>query len=151
MSSIKKNGTVSAIFLSHEKGSDRVELAEGLFLADHGLSGDAYSGPGERQVPLYCAAGRDRLAAGAGDGLCFARFLETLRVDGIDTMELETGDLLSGGTAVLEISPVRKRCFPECPIVGRGERCDLARSVRFCRVVKEGVLRPGQELTLTSG
>ncbi len=151
MSTIKKSGIVSALFLSLEKGSDRVETGEGLFLVDHGLSGDAYSGPGDRQVPLYCVEGRKRLAAGPGDGLCFARFLETLRVDGLDTGDLETGDKLDAGTAVLEISPVRKRCFPECPIVGRGERCDLASSVRFCRVVKEGVLRPGQELTLNSG
>jgi hypothetical protein len=35
--------------------------------------------------------------------------------------------------------------------VGRRERCDLAGSIRFCRVVKEGVLRPGQKLTISFG
>lgn len=151
MKTPEDKGTVSALFLLREKGSGRIEIDAGRFERETGLAGDAYAGPGDRQVPVYCDAGRKRLSEGPDDGLCFARFLETLRLGEIDTLELDTGDLLSSGEAVLEVTAVRKRCFPECPIVARGERCDLARSVRFCRVERDGELRTGAAVTLLRG
>lgn len=139
---------VDTILIGRERGGGRTPVTAGNFEVDHGLIGDAHAGPGDRQVPLFCVAGRARLAAGPSDGLCFARFQETVRLDGFDTAELRTGDRLQGAEVTLEVSPEPKRCFPECAIVTRGARCALADGVRFARVVVGGALRVGEPLAV---
>jgi len=137
---------VETILICRERRGGRVPVAAGTFEVDHGLVGDAHAGPGDRQVPLFCVAGRGRLASGPPDGLCFVRFQETVRLDGLDTADLGTGDRLAGAEVVLEVSPEPKQCFPECAIVARGGRCALADGVRFARVVVGGALRVGEPL-----
>jgi cyclic pyranopterin monophosphate synthase len=140
---LQLKGRVQAIFISRQKGLPRDKTRSGRFLEDHGLEGDIHAGPGKRQVPLYGSAGHERLAAGDSDGLCFRRFQETLCLDGIDTRLLKSGERLEAGGVVFEISEARKKCYPECPIIKRGRRCDLADSVRFCRVISGGILSVG--------
>lgn len=139
---------VDTILICRERHGGRIPVTAGNFEVDHGLIGDAHAGPGDRQVPLFCVAGRARLAEGPSDGLCFARFQETVRLDGFDTAKLGTGDRLQGAEITLEVSPEPKRCFPECAIVARGGRCALADGVRFASVVVGGALRVGEPLAV---
>lgn len=134
---------ITAILRLEQPKTERIPLSEADLQAGYGLLGDIKAGPGDRQVPICCESTWKRLARGPGDGLCFARFSETLRFAGLDTGKLESGDLLKIGTALLRVSPARKRCFPECPMVMRGERCDLSVSVRFCTVEESGTIRLG--------
>jgi MOSC domain-containing protein YiiM len=145
-----RKAKLEAIFLLKRKGEPRLEIEEGYLKENWGLEGDAYAGPGDRQIPIYCSAGRERLSA-FNDGLCFSRFLETLRFSGLDTASLATGDRIEAGEASLEVSGARKKCFSECPIVQRGERCDLATAVRFCRVVTSGRINCGSPIEIEAG
>ncbi|MCK5675109.1 MAG: hypothetical protein KAH95_17145, partial [Spirochaetales bacterium] len=77
-------GEVSSIYLCKVRKKPRIEIEEGKFLADFGLEGDAYSEHGiEKQVPIFFDDGRISLEDEAIPGLCFPRFLETIRIRGI--------------------------------------------------------------------
>ncbi len=143
-----RTAVVDTILICRVRRGGRTPVPEGVFQVDHGLLGDAHAGPGDRQVPLFCVAGRARLADGPPDGLCFARFEETMRLAGIDTATLRSGDRLVGAEVSLEVTPEPKQCFPECAIVARGGRCALADGVRFARVTVGGALRVGEGVSV---
>ncbi len=142
-------GRVEAIFVSREKKSTRIEIEEGMFRENYGLEGDAYSKSGtERQVPVLSLEGRSAVQNEVLDGLCFERFMETLRISGIPLHKTGTGTRFSIGRAVFEVVKDRKKCYPECDIVKSGRVCSLKTDVRFLKVIKSGVVRKGDPVEI---
>lgn len=137
-------GRVSGLFISRAKGAPREALARGFFRVDHGLEGDAWSGPGDRQVLLLSEEARRAVTEDPREGLCFARFKETLQVEGFPLAELPVGGRFQAGGAVFETAAKGKRCFPECGIIrDGGPCCALKGAALFARVVREGFTGPG--------
>lgn len=144
-------GEVSKIYLCKVKKQSRVEIDQGTFLANFGLEGDAYSEPGiEKQVPLFFDEGRISLEEEPFPGLCFSKFLETIRIRGIEADHLKTGSTVQIGEAVFEIGKIRKKCYPECSIIQDGRFCALSRDVRFCKVLQTGVIKKGDSANILS-
>lgn len=143
------NGVVTAVFLSIEKKKPRIEITEGIFLEDYGLEGDAYSSRGsKRQVAVLSEEGRIGVVNEKLDGLCFERFLETVRFSGIDMSKLKPGTRLRIGEAFFEVSKHRKKCYPECSIIKSGRVCSLVPEVRFLKVLKTGKVRKGDSVEI---
>lgn len=140
-------GEVSNIFLCQVKKQPRVEIDSGNFLKDFGLEGDAYSETGiEKQVPVFFEEGRTSLESEPFPGLCFPRFLETIRIRGIKADSFKTDDIIRIGEAVLQVSEIRKKCYPECKIIQDNRKCALSRDVRFCKVLNTGKIRKGDSV-----
>lgn len=84
------------------------------------------------------------------DGLCTARYSANITTLGLDYTACKPGSRFSVGGAVLELTAIGKRCFDECPIRQRGERCPLPTHCAFAKVVTEGSLSVGDVITRNS-
>ena len=144
-------GVVSKIYLCKVKKQPRVEIGEGNFLANFGLEGDAYSEIDiEKQVPVFFDEGRHSLEEESFPGLCFPRFLETIRITGIKADLFKTGGIIQIGEAAFQVSNARKKCYPECKIIQDNRHCALSEDVRFCKVLQTGLIREGDSVNIVS-
>ncbi len=142
---------VSKIYLSRTKKEPRTEIDKGLFLVDFGLEGDAYSEVGiEKQVTVFFDESRSSLAEEPFPGLCFSKFLETVRIRGIGADSFSPGTKFKLGAAVFEVGKAGKKCYPECKIIQDNRKCALSRDVRFCRVLKTGNISKGDRVIIVS-
>ncbi|MDC7233035.1 MAG: hypothetical protein PQJ58_07370 [Spirochaetales bacterium] len=140
-------GTVSAIFIKTDKDSLRKEITEGEFKENHGLVGDFNSAEGPRQVCLMRKEDRTLVEADERNGLCFPRFLETVQVEGVPPELLNKDNWLRIGDAILKVTVVGKKCWPECEIIQSKSVCALPKAARFLAVLESGVIRVGDEVT----
>ncbi len=143
-----KRGAVRAVCLSARKGTPKTPAAAAELVADSGLKDDAHAGPGPRQVSIlsFEEAEKFRLAgSGAGPGA----FGENLLVEGIDFAELPPGTRFAAGEALLETTRIGKKCHSRCAIYKRTGRCIMPDRGVFARVLKGGIVRPGDAVVLT--
>lgn len=142
-------GKVEAILISRKKKTPRIEIDKGNFIRDYGLEGDAYSGKGaDRQVTILSKAGREQINTDRRDGLCFRRFIETVRISGVDMDDLHPGMILRMGKVLFEVTRYRKKCYPECEIIKAGTTCALVSEARFLRIIQSGVVKKGDSVEL---
>lgn len=114
--------------------------------AHWGIVGDAYAGPGPRQVVLYNVRSRAALEQATEPGLCYPRFRENLLLDGLDHGSFPQGARVRIADVVLEVSEARKRCWPECALPR--SHCVIREHVAFCVVVTGGAVGVGDRAEL---
>ncbi len=142
-------GEVTKIYLCRVKKEPRIEVKEGMFMENFGLEGDAYSETSvDKQVTVFFNEGRDSLSDEPFSGLCFPRFLETIRIQGIKADDFKTDAEIQVGEVILKVSKPRKKCYSECKIIQDGRHCALSRDVRFCRVLQTGTIRKGDSVSI---
>ena len=142
-------GEVIKIYLCKVRKEPRIEVEEGKFLENFGLEGDAYSEKGAgKQVAVFFDEGRDSLSDEPFPGLCFPKFLETVRIRGIKADDFKTDINIEIGEAVFKVSKSRKKCYSECKIIQDGRHCALSRDVRFCKVIQTGTIRKGDSVKI---
>lgn len=139
-------GKVIAVCISPEKGTQKTAVAEGSFIEDYGIEGDAHAGKWHRQVSLLSydkiEAFRQR-GAQVEDGA----FGENLVVEGIDFSALPVGTRLACGNVVLEITQIGKECHHGCAIFQQMGDCIMPREGVFAKVIRGGKICPGDEMT----
>ena len=139
-------GKVIAVCTSPEKGTQKTAVAEGNFIEDYGIEGDAHAGKWHRQVSLLSydkiEAFRQR-AARVENGA----FGENLVVEGIDFSALPVGTRLACGNVVLEITQIGKECHHGCAIFQQMGDCIMPREGVFAKVIRGGKICPGDEMT----
>jgi len=145
---MKTKGVVASIYICKDRKKPRELIEEGEFIEGFGLLGDAYSQKGNRQVTILGVKSREEVENSEIKGLCFRRFVETIRTKDIDLYKLPKGTKLKIGDTIQEISIVGKRCFPECKIVQRGESCALSRENVFTKVLKSGKIKVGDSIEI---
>ena len=140
-----KSGVVKAICISPERGTEKQRIAEGHFIKEFGIEGDAHGGSWHRQVSLLSydkVEAFNRQGADVEDGA----FGENLVVAGIDFSALPVGTRLKAGTAELEMTQIGKECHSHCNIYRRMGDCIMPREGVFAKVVKAGIIRPGDAM-----
>ena len=140
-------GHVSAIFIKKERKSPRQEITEGEFKENYGLVGDVNSCEGPRQVCLLRKEDRDLVTADSRNGLCFGRFLETVQIEGIPLETLTKDNWFRIGDAILKVTVIGKKCWPDCEIIQSKSTCALPKAARFMGVLESGIIRVGDEVT----
>ena len=139
-------GKVIAVCISPEKGTQKTAVAEGSFIEDYGIEGDAHAGKWHRQGRLLSyaplAAVRQR-GAQVEDGA----FGENLVVEGIDFSVLPVGTRLACGEVILEVTQIGKECHHGCAIFQQMGDCIMPREGVFAKVIQGGKIRPGDEMT----
>ena len=90
-------GKVTAVCTSPEKGTQKTNVNEALFIEDHGIEGDAHAGNWHRQVSLLS---HDRIEEFRAKGaeVKDGAFGENLVVSGIDFRTLPEGQNCTAGT-----------------------------------------------------
>lgn len=136
---------LSAIHIKNAK-KQSTACASARLEQGRGLVGDACSAREDRQLSLLDAAllpGLRQL-----DGLCVKRFDANLLTDGLDYARLAAGQRLRIGGASVELSAVGKRCFDDCAMRMRGERCPLYKGCAFGRVLISGDIAVGDTIQI---
>ena len=142
-------GKVLKIQLNIKKGEAPVPVESCEAVEGSGIRGDRHVGRGERDVCLCRKELLDWMGEQDGQGLCFARHKENLLLEGFGDGELIPGRQLAGAEAVLEISDFPKHCFPEeCGLAKAGIFCKLREEYQMARILRSGVIRTGEEMTL---
>jgi MOSC domain-containing protein YiiM len=136
-----------SVNLATEKGVRKSPRSEVALVADHGVRGDAHAGPWHRQVSLLAEESvqkmRDKgLEVNAGD------FGENLPTAGIVLYELPIGTRLNIGETLLEVTQIGKVCHDHCAIYYAAGDCVMPREGIFARVLKGGLLRAGDTITV---
>lgn len=140
-------GVVKAVCISDRKGIEKRAIEEGHFLVDFGIEGDAHGGKWHRQVSLLSydkVKAFNERGANVDDGA----FGENLVVEGLDFRALPVGTRLYAGTAQLVMTQIGKECHSHCAIYKRMGECIMPKEGVFAEVMKEGIIRPGDEMRI---
>jgi len=138
---------IIAVCRSEKKGTRKEAVAEGRLKENYGLSGDAHADLNtHRQVSLLAVESINKmrnlgLDVGPGD------FAENLTTEGIELTSLPLGTRLKmGEAAILEVSQIGKKCHSGCAIFRQLGKCVMPKEGVFARVIREGVVKPGDEV-----
>lgn len=130
---------VKELYLSVSKGQ-HVRKDE-LFLTESGIEGDYHKGLDDSQISIISGYVSEWMKH-EHEEICFLKFKPQIMTEGLNTENLNTGDLLRINDAVLEITDRRKRCHPEiCSRISEGRDCLLKKAVRYAKVIKGGTIR----------
>ncbi|WP_240610852.1 MOSC domain-containing protein [Ammonifex thiophilus] len=135
-----RRGTLVAVCLSGQKGTAKEPVEMGKLVADWGLEGDAHAGT-ERQLSLLNEEKALQLTRAYGLPYRPGVFAENLVVRDLDLDQLQPGDRLRVGEALLEVVQRGKEAKPH-HYSYHGLRL-LPTDGIFCRVVKGGLVRQG--------
>ncbi len=139
---------VRAVCISTKKGEQKRPVDSVTLREDYGIEGDAHAGSG-RQVSLLAMESMERMqekVPGIGPGA----FAENLNVEGLASLGLAIGSRIRVGDAVaLEITQIGKKCHDSgCAIMRAAGTCVMPKEGLFAKVLRGGVVRPGDELRL---
>lgn len=128
---------IAKLRMKTENGEE--EVSSLTLIAGLGIEGDKKAKGGDRQL---CLADEGALTEYRRDneGLCVRRFMPNITTTGLDYMRLTPGTQLNLGEAVIEISDYKKKCFPECPLVQRGEICQIRKNSAFAKIITSGTV-----------
>ena len=132
------------------KGIPGHSLEKVNLMEDMGMEGDYHATGGERQLTVISQKAKDWIQAQEVEGFCFMKFKENIIIDGIFLENLsDRGKLVMGGV-ILELTPVRKKCYAElCKLDQNHANCVLNREVRFAKVTSGGDISVGMEVAVS--
>ena len=137
---------IVSVKISEKKGDAKHPVDKGYFKVNYGLEGDFHAGKGNRQVSLIGIESVNKIKKSGIDGLCTSKFAENLTVEGIALYKLPVGTILIIGEVIMEVTQVGKKCYSECEIHNLSAECVLQREVIFTRVLKDGWIKPRDEI-----
>jgi molybdopterin adenylyltransferase len=144
----KLRGRIHAVSVSDRKGEIKHNVSQARLLVEHGLEGDAHAEGGIRQVSLLSLGSINKMVT-AGAKVKPGDFAENLTVEGLEVMTLPVGTRLKVGEVELEITQIGKTCHKGCAIRELVGDCVMPREGIFARVLKEGVVKPGDVIEVT--
>lgn len=137
---------ILSVNISENKGTIKKPVSE-IRLDQYGVVEDAHAGTWHRQVSLLGKESVDRFSALAGRAIAFGEFAENLTTEGLELVKTSPLDRLVGKDVELEITQIGKECHgSSCAIFREVGNCVMPKEGIFARVVRPGVVRPGDEL-----
>ncbi len=134
---------VAAVSVSRHKGVVKENMPEITLVVEHGVAGDAHAEGGIRQVSLLALESIEKMRA-RGAPVKPGDFAENITTAGLPLGELPVGTRLRlGAAAELVITQIGKACHHGCAIRQLVGDCIMPREGVFARVLKGGVVRPG--------
>jgi MOSC domain-containing protein YiiM len=151
--------TVTALGKTERTAIDKRPVPGGARLLLRGFEGDEcadrrHHGTPDQAVLFFAASRYPEFEARLSRALPPGTFGENLTVEGTDEREVSIGDVWRVGLATVEVTSPRA----PCGTLGRrlGEACLVAeigaphRAGWYARVLEEGLVRPGDAMTLVS-
>ena len=137
---------IVSIAVSRKKGTRKQCVDSAELAVEHGLKGDAHSGPWHRQVSFLAAESIDQ-ARVSGLDVEFGSFAENIATVGIDWVAVPVGTRFKlGDSALVEITQIGKECKNKCAIYYQAGDCIMPREGVFARVISGGVIRTGDAI-----
>jgi len=141
------SATVIAVCISKEKGERKTPVASVALRENHGIVGDAHAGEWHRQVSLLAKESIEKMRR-MGLDVDSGDFAENITTEGIDLPALPVGTRLAVGETLLEVTQIGKECHTRCAIFYQAGDCVMPKEGIFARVLREGVVRPGDAISL---
>lgn len=133
-------GTIRAISVSKEKGTQKTNVMGADMKADHGIVGDAHAGQWHRQVSLLGVESIIKMIE-KGANVKPGNFAENITTQGIDLPSLPIGTKLKvGKDAIIEVTQIGKECHAHCEIYQQIGDCIMPREGIFAKVLKGGFI-----------
>jgi len=139
--------TIISLNISEKKGVNKTPVDQIELIVDHGIKGDAHAGKWHRQVSLLAEESIDFMRA-KGLELDPGAFAENITTKGINLADLPVGTLLTAGDTELEVTQIGKKCHQGCAIFQQVGDCIMPREGIFAKVVKPGLLRAGESISI---
>ena len=108
----------------------------------------AHAGDWHRQISLLAEESVDTMRASCPIPLDPGVFAENINTEGIDLKHLPVGTHLRIGETEVEVTQIGKECHSDCAIKQAVGRCVMPTEGIFAVVVREGVVRPGDEIEI---
>ena len=138
---------VLAVCISEKKGTVKHPVPEIQLKIDHGSVGDAHAGNWHRQVSLLADESVELMRQRFPD-IPTGAFAENILTRGIALSTLPVGTKLRGGQVLLQVTQIGKECHADCAIRRQVGDCVMPREGIFTRVLEEGSIHPGDEITI---
>ena len=137
---------VTAVNISREKGVRKESVPYIDLKLRHGIVGDAHAGGWHRQISLLADESVDTMRKACPIELDAGIFAENINTRGITLKTLPVGTRLRVGETELEVTQIGKQCHNDCAIKKATGKCVMPTEGIFAVVVKEGRVRPGDEI-----
>ncbi len=142
---------IIALCISEKRGVQKHEVPEAEMKINHGIAGDAHAGNWHRQVSLLGVESVAKVQSKIPFPLKHGDFAENVLTEGLILYELPVGTKLQlGPDAVGEVTQIGKECHQDCAIRKSAGDCVMPREGIFIKILREGIVRPGDELTVLS-
>lgn len=129
---------VKELHIKPVKKGDAKAVEAVRLLKDFGPEGDAYGGPGDRQITLLGEDDIEELQKDSEKGLCIKRFTPNVTTTD-SSSELVKGNSYKIGDAVIKVTSVAKKCHEGCLLRDEEKRiCLLPKTARFASIIEEG-------------
>ena len=138
-------GKILAICTSPRRGTLKTPVPSAVLTPEWGIVGDAHGGSWHRQVSLLATESVEPMRAVLPE-LPAGAFAENILIEGLELKTLPIGTRLRVGGALLEVTQIGKECHNDCAIKKAVGKCVMPTEGIFAVVVKEGVVRPGDEI-----
>jgi MOSC domain-containing protein YiiM len=139
---------VISVNISEKKGEQKHPVGQIELKLHHGIVGDAHAGDWHRQISLLATESVDTMRAQSPLPLLPGVFAENINTVGIDLKHLPVGAHLRIGETEVEVTQIGKECHNDCAIKRTVGRCVMPTEGIFAVVVREGIVHPGDEITI---
>ncbi|TSK08901.1 MAG: MOSC domain-containing protein [Geobacter sp.] len=139
-------GKVVAVNISTNKGERKTPVPEVTLREEHGIVGDGHAGDWHRQISLLAQESIAKMQA-LGLDVKEGDFAENITTEGVDLVSLPIGSKIELGETLLEVTQIGKECHTRCAIYYQAGDCVMPKEGIFARVLKGGVVRPGDRVT----
>jgi len=137
---------VLAVSVSEKKGMRKTNVERATVAENFGIEGDAHaSSKWHRQISLLAIESIEKMRQ-AGLDVNPGDFAENITTEGIDLVSLPIGTRLRVGEVIGEVSQIGKECHDRCAIYQQAGDCVMPREGIFIKVIKGGVIAPGDEV-----
>lgn len=138
---------ILSVNTSIKKGTVKKPV-ESIQLTEIGVVGDAHSGKWNRQVSLLASESIAKFSAEAGKDIKYGEFAENITTEGLFLHECRPLDRFLNDSIELEVTQIGKKCHGDnCSIFREIGNCVMPKEGIFARVIRNGELRTGDELT----
>jgi len=137
---------VISVNISEKKGVIKSPVPE-IRITENGIADDAHSGPWNRQISLLGIESIQRFEKQLGRPIIPGEFAENITTEGMELFHAKPLDQFHIGDVVLEVTQIGKHCHGDnCAIFREVGNCVMPKEGIFCRVVKTGVIKPGDSI-----
>jgi cyclic pyranopterin phosphate synthase len=145
-----KRGQIITVSISKNRGTKKKNVKSIELKEDFGIVGDAHAATKGRQVSLLALESIEKMKA-KGLKVSPGDFAENITTQGLDLLSLQLGaEVKVGKHVLLKISQIGKECHARCNIYYQAGDCVMPREGVFARVLKGGVVKPGDEVFVYS-
>lgn len=137
---------ISSLNISEKKGVIKSPV-NSIELNEKGITNDAHAGNWHRQVSILGSESIEKFSAEMGKVIKPGEFAENITLQGLGVTKVNPLDKFICNDIQLEVTQIGKKCHgSNCVIFRETGNCVMPKEGIFCRVLKGGTLKQGDEI-----